>query len=213
MKKFKDLQINIGSDSRAINELVSIENKCDGTTFIYSEDVERQYAPDDKMLHILANVPLTPQAVMLVYASNGSIKILNIVPYNHSTDRLSKEEYNTILDAFDELVIRPLFNTKYQITKTDEEIQMQSLIPVSYQSLYRFVNCPGWPSPFSHPNDRERWCEFICSLNANNEYLSTGDLEQWLREDVKAPGELIEQITYKYEDATELLEYYVRNYN
>lgn len=213
MKKFIDLQVNIGSESKSIEELVAIENKCDGKLFRFDEEIEKLYAQNDKMLHILATVPDMPQAIMLVYASNGTIKVLNVVPFGKGNEALTKTQYNAIVNCFDEKVITPLFKAKYTIAKTSDEVRMEDLIPESFHALDMFVKCPGWPSPFSHPLDRERWCEFICSLNANGEDLSSGDLELWLRDDIKADEKLIEEIIYKYEDATELLEYYDRNYN
>lgn len=212
MKKFKDLTVNVSSDSLAVKELGSIKNKCKEGLFTYSEDIEKLYAPDDKMLHILAKVANVPEAVMLVYASSGSIKVLNVVPYNHSASSLSKDQYNRIIDTFDKDVVTPLFEKKYTIIRTKDNVDMKDQIPLSYSALNIFVHCPGWPSPFSHPLDRERWCDFICSLMDNGEYLSSGDLELWLREDIHADEGLINTIIGKYEDATELLEYYVRNY-
>lgn len=212
MKKFKDLSVVLGSDYLAKYELNSIKKMCNESIFTYSDDIEKLYAPDDKMLHILAKVADIPEAIMLVYASSESIKVLNVVPYNHSVSSLSKDQYNTIVDVFDKMVVTPLFEKKYTIIRTSDYIDMKEQIPLSFPALDIFVRCPGWPSPFSHPLDRERWCDFICSLKENDEYLSSGDLELWLREDIHADEDLINIIINKYEDATELLEYYVRNY-
>lgn len=213
MKKFKELQVVIGSDKQAIAEFNLIKTHCNGTLFTFSEEVERLYHQDDKMLHILARVQGVPEAIILVFISDGNIKVINIVPNGNDVSCLTKEQYNHILDNFAENIIRPLLGSRYEIIITSDDIQMENIIPKSFQSLMRFVNCPGKESPFSHPMDRERWCEFICTLFSNNEYLSSGDLEQWLLEDLHREQKLVCTIIEKYEDATELLEYYDRNYN
>ena len=51
MKKFKELQVVIGSDKQAIAEFNLIKTHCDGTLFTFSEEVERLYHQDDKMLY------------------------------------------------------------------------------------------------------------------------------------------------------------------
>lgn len=213
MKKFKDLKITIGSDSQAMKELVTIAEKCDGSIFTFSEEIEKSYQQDDKVLHIMSKVPNAPEAIILVFANEGCIKVINIVPLKKGGNSLTKNEYNRILDFFDDEIVRPLFNGKYDIIKTNDNVKMEELVPKSYGSLIRFVECPGKESPFSHPSDREKWYDFICTLFSNNEYLSPGDLEQWLLEDKCRDSELVDEIIVKYEDATELLDYYDRNYN
>lgn len=213
MKKFKDLKIVIGSHSQAVKELKSIEDMCDGCIFTFSVEIEKLYHQDDRILHIVSKVPKTPEAVILVFANEGCIKVINIIPQKNSGKSLTKDEYNLILDSFDELIVRPLFEGKYAITKTNDDVQMEELIPKSYMSLISFIECPDKESPFSHPLDREKWYAFICTLFSNNEYLSAGDFEQWLLEDMNRNSTLVDTIINKYEDATELLDYYDRNYN
>ena len=57
MKKYKDLVIHIGTDSQAIEALVQVEDYCIEAPFEYSEEIEKRYMPDDKMAHILVNLP------------------------------------------------------------------------------------------------------------------------------------------------------------
>jgi len=212
MKKFRELTISIGSDALAVRELDAIKSKCNGSVFGFSEYVEKMYAEDERMLHITANMPETKSSIIFVYASGGKIKVLNIVPQGHGSEGMTKDEYNAIIDRFDVDIIQPLFSGKYQIEKTPDVVQMQDIIPETWDKLFQFVSCPGWPEPFNHPFDREKWNDFVCSLSENNEYLSAGDFELWLLEDRKAGPELVETIIQKYEDATSLLDYYVSNY-
>ena len=165
------------------------------------------------MLHIIANVPKTPEAILLVFANGGNIKVINIVPRKSGGDALTKEQYNKIVDFFNNTVLQPLMGNRYRIIETSDTVKMEDIIPKSYLPLVRFVESTSIESPFSHPLDREKWYEFVCKLNSNNEYLSSGDLRQWLLEDMGRDDKLVDIIIDKYEDATELLEYYDRNYN
>lgn len=211
MKKFKDLTISTANDADAIDALVQIQDACKGSPFLYGEDIEKQYAPNDHIAHIVAKISNLPEAVLIVFANDAAVKVLNIVPWKQSTNRLTKTEYNAILDIFAEKVITPLFHDKYEIVITPDEVSMRDIIPESFESLNSFVNCPGKQSPFSHPLDRERWFEFICSLTTTGEYLSAGDLELYLLEDEGWDLELVEDVIGRFEDATDLLNYYVSN--
>lgn len=213
MKRFKDLEVIIGSDSQAIEELVKIKERCDGILFTFSVDVENLFQQNDRILHIIANVPETPEAILLVFANDGNIKVINIVPPKSGNDALTKEQYNRIVDFFNNTVLQPLMGNRYRIIVTSDTVKMEDIIPKSYQSLVRFVESTSIESPFSHPLDREKWYEFVCKLSSNNEYLSSGDLRQWLLEDMGRDDNLVDIIIDKYEDATELLDYYDRNYN
>lgn len=212
MKKFKDLIISTGSDANAIEALVQIENACKGSTFLYSESIENLYSQNDHIAHIVAKLSNLPDAVLIVFANDATVKVLNIVPWGKSTDQLTKTEYNTILDTFANEIISPLFPNKYKIVISPDEVVMKDLIPESFNSLNAFVNCPGKQSPFSHPLDRERWFEFICTLTLTGEYLSSGDLELYLLEDEGWDANLVEDVIGRFEDATDLLNYYV-SYN
>ena len=213
MKKFKNLTVNIGVDDAALIEfLVKVEDHCTVPPFLFSEEVEKMYMPDDKMAHILVNLPEVPQAVLLLYAKRGKLDVINIVPYKHSTPQLTKDQYNQIIDAFDDLIISPLFEGKYEIERSKDVVSIECLIPRSYDFLKRWAFCPGAPDhPFVHSSDLELWFAFLCQLRKTNEHLSSGDLELWLREDCKWPDDVVVDTIIRYETETELLEYYDRH--
>ena len=113
MKKYKDLIIHCGSDEAALLGLVAIEERCNGKPFSYSEEVERMYDANNPLLHILVEMPETPSAILLVFANDAKIKVINIVPFQHSCDHIEKNIYNHIVDTFNDKVITPLFSEKY----------------------------------------------------------------------------------------------------
>lgn len=215
MKKYKELIIYCGDDVTAINELMNIENACVIPEFKYDEKVEKMYEPDDKMAHLLVSIEGLPQAVLLAYVSQGNIKVINIVPFNKSTFRIEVDQYNIIVDAFYEKIVRPVIGERFEVNVTSGTYILQEIIPNSYDALVKWTKSPGAPhAPFSHQFDLERWFEFLCQLINNGETLTSGQLEQWLIEELKWPEEIIDETILKYEEEIDLLDYYVnrRNY-
>lgn len=210
MKKYKDITIHCGSDSAAIAELVRIEDACNTPEFGYSEEVENMYEPDDKMAHILVTIKDLPQAVLLAWVNEGNVRVINIVPFKSSTFRIEIEEYNTIIDTFYQKIVQPTIGNKYQITLTSGDYSLQEIIPRSFESLRMWTQSPGAPhAPFSHQYDLERWFEFLSQMMDNGETMESGQLEQWLREELSWPEDIIDMTILKYEEEIDLLDYYV----
>ena len=209
MIKFKDLIIHCDSEEQALEELVAIERYCNKGNFRYDEEVEKMYEQNDELAHILCTLPNTPQAIVLVYSSRSSLSVINIVPFKHSTSQLTHDEYNRIIDAFHAEVVLPLFGGKHRVYVSPAEVSVEDTIPKSFEYLNRWVKCPGAPnSPFSHPNDLHRWFDFLIALSDNSETLSSGDLEQWLIEDMKWDEDVVNDTLIRYETEIDLLEYY-----
>lgn len=213
MKKYKDLTVYCGSFENALKGIVAIGEWCRQKPFTYSEKIEKMYQMDDRMNHILVELPNLPTAVMLVVASDNQIKVLNIVPFNHSCEHIEKGVYNQMIDAFNETVIQPLFSNNFTIECSKDELSINEIIPQSYDALHRWVHCPGAPnSPFIHQYDLELWFEFLCQLHINEEELSSGDLEQWLLEDNGWEENIVTDAIVRYETERDLLYYYDINY-
>lgn len=213
MRKYKDLIVHCGSDKAALLGLVAIEEKCNAQPFSYSEEVEKMYQANDHLLHILVEMPETPTAILLVFANDAKIKVINIVPFQHSCDHIEKDTYNHIVDTFNDMVITPLFAGKFNIDCTKEEVSLQDFIPKSFQKLNCWTHCPGAPDhPFVHQFDLELWFDFICALHTNGEELSSGDLEQWLQEDKGWDEDVVTDAIIRYETERDLLNYYDNHY-
>ena len=104
MKKYKDLIVHIGTDAQAIEALVRVEDYCTKVPFEYSEEIEKMYMPDDKMAHILVRLPKMPQSVLLLWANEGKLKVINVVPNDHKVFKLTKDQYNHIVDEFEQQI-------------------------------------------------------------------------------------------------------------
>lgn len=210
MKKFKDITVFCGDEATAISELKRIEDACVIPEFKYDEEVEKMYEPDDKMAHILATVSNRPQAVLLVWADKGNIRVINVVPFNRSVFRIEVDDYNAIIDEFYSKIVKPVVGERHKVIVTSGNYTLEDIIPQSFPALVKWTKSPGAPhAPFSHQFDLERWFEFLCQMVRNDETLESGKLEQWLREELSWPEDIIEETILKYEEEIDLLDYYV----
>lgn len=209
MLKFKDLSVSFSSEEEAMNGLREIEEKCSSDVFLFDEEIEKQYAPNKKVAHIKLNCREFPEALILLFVSDNKIKVINVIPYNNSVDSIDKNTYNNIVDYFYQIIIRPLFEGKNKIELTSAEVAIDKLIPKSFPYLNNWSHCPGAPNnPFDHPNDLGMWFRFICELKLNNETLSSGDLEQWLAEELQWEEEVVTDAVIRYETEIALLVYF-----
>lgn len=210
MKRFKDITIHCGNNSTALQELVRLKEACVIPEFKFDEAVEKMYGSDDKMAHILVTIQGLPQAVLLAWANESKINVINIVPFNHSAFRIEIEDYNRIIDEFYNKIVLPTISDRHRIEITSGDYSLQEIIPKSFSALSRWVHCPGAPNaPFSHQLDLTYWFEFLCQMTWNDEKMDSGKLEQWLREEIKWPEDVVEKTILKYEEEIDLLAYYV----
>lgn len=212
MQRFRNITIHCENEDAAMQMLQEIMSACNQPPFVYEKDDARlQY---DKTIRIISTHNYTSEAVIIVIASGSDVKVINIIPHKRSVFRIDKNEYNTIMDYFKTEVIDKVVKDK-EIVFPPAEYTMESLIPKSYQQLERWATCPGAPNaPFSHPNDLNRWFDFVLALFRNDERdkLSSGDLEQWL-EEKNWDEEVIEETILHYEHDTDLLDYFNNMYN
>lgn len=208
MKKYKELFVKCNSQSESLEGLVKIGDVCKTGKFSYSEELEKMYLPNDRLNHILVKISGFPQAVIFLYADDSGIKVLNIVPYNKSCDHIEKDIYNKIIDIFEKDIIKPLFPDN-EIIVTKETVSMKDIIPNSFKYLYLWTQSSNTSySPFCHPQDLGKWFDFICQLHISKEELSSGDLEQWLIEDIQWNEDIVTETIIRFETERDLLTYY-----
>lgn len=209
MKRYKDIVIDCGDSETALKELVKIKKACILPEFKHNEELERMYASDDTMAHILVDIIGLPKAVIVVWANNSKIKVINIVPFKHSVSQIEVDIYNQMIDCFHEKILKPIFINQYKMDISSSDYTLKEIIPKSFDALNQWTSCPGAPdSPFSHPSDLERWFEFLYQMTINKEELFSDQLEQWLREEKNWPDDIIHETILKYEEEMYLLKYY-----
>ena len=209
MNVFKELSVRFSSECEALEEMHKMGSKCANGDFVHDEELEKQYMHDDKVIRIIARIPTLPDALVILYANDDQVEISNIIPYNKSVDTIERDVYNKIVDEFYAQIIKPMYEGVKEIVKTDDMMKLESLIPKTFEYLNRWTHCPGAPnSPFEHQNDLEMWFLFLCKLRVNHETLSSGDLEQWLTDDLHWENEVVTDTIIRYETEVALLEYY-----
>lgn len=209
MNVYKELSVLFSSECEALEEMHKIARKCTNGDFVHDEELEKQYMHDDKVIRIIARIPTLPDALVILYANDDQIKISNIIPYNKSVDTIVREAYNKIVDAFYAQIIKPMFEGVKDIIKTDDVVKMESLIPKSFEYLDKWAHYPGAPNtPFNHQNDLDMWFVFLCELRSNHETLSSGDLEQWLTDDLHWENDVVTDTIIRYETEISLLNFY-----
>ncbi len=179
MKKYIELQIRAGRKTICdfVDELTS-----------YASDAFRFYVVrEDELTHSGSFIEFRAKRridylarVILFWGENG-LRVSNIIPKTISF--LEMEQYNSVLRHFYEDVIQHTIPEQYVVI-TKEENSMQDLISASaYRALVKWEDLCNKNSPTTHPNDRERWMDFICELYINDDHLSLSDFRNWLIED------------------------------
>ena len=148
-------------------------------------------------------------AAMLILAQKdaGTFYVSNIVP----TDRrqLSHPEYNSVLEDFFQRVLRPHAEQSglmHSITGADVGLD-QWMSAATAEKLQQFSAAANRGTGSSHPNDRERWNEFVLAAHQERSSLDSSTLKRWLVEAEEWPPEVAEQLAVEYEYGRELLSF------
>lgn len=145
--------------------------------------------------------------VSLVYSEEEHrIWISNIVPCQ--TSQLSMDEYNAVLVRFaDEVVDHVKQDLTFEITK-DEFSGKEVMSKESWQKLESFDALANRTS--LHPNDVQRWHQFVISIFHSEKQLYSDTLIRILCEELGWPREGAVKLAMRYEDELDLLREYVK---
>lgn len=161
--------------------------------------------------------------------TDEEIRVVNIVPLQKS--QLSVEEYNAVLLRFYDDIIKPYKEdgTDLEISKpSDDSFDPRTVITdIALEKLELFCSLANKSTGSSHPDDRDRWFDFICQTVDDGKIFDYEILAQFLQdEDYWGKKEdnfngvidncaWSEEQAYKladeYESACDILEYYKQN--
>ncbi len=139
--------------------------------------------------------------------TSGVLYVSNIVPTEGS--RLSRGEYNRILEEFHELFVRPSADRsglKVELTSANVDIE-NWVSPATARVLRAFSECANKATGSSHQSDRKRWFEFLLAAHRESAKLDSGSLQQWLTEVEDWPTDVADELISEYEFGRELLVY------
>lgn len=153
----------------------------------------------------LDNIPKTE---LILWGKGDSMRVSNIVPT--ASGRLSYSEYNLVLEDFATQVLEPVAHANELRVEHTSGFQglVDWLSPQGVRKLEVFSACANRSTGSGHPNDRDRWLDFIIAAHEDRSNLS-GRLSRWLIEAEKWPEEIARELESEYELGRELLGKYV----
>ncbi len=209
MHVFRELFIR-GEPDRLTATLAEIERVLSDGWF-HDKETERQLADlppavrsscfgcfDDGGNRPAATVILTPKKPDMLYVSN-------VIP--HSRRRLNYDQYNRVLEELYKRFVQPAAaatGVVAELTDTQADLE-QWLSSAAAEKLRRFSSCANRGTGASHPQDRERWNDFVVSAHQDRSTLDASTLRRWLVEVENWPPEVADQLAVEYYYGRELL--------
>lgn len=146
------------------------------------------------------------QAIIWTYDYGTWLQTFNIIPSN--SNRLSKEEYNFILNEFVSVFInRTAADYHAEVILTKPVMDVIDYVDQDvYDALVLFSEMANKSTGHSHPMDEKRWCEFILVSAAKKRRLSVDYLEGWLV-DHGWSSDMANELGLDYEYGLTLLDY------
>jgi hypothetical protein len=211
MKVFRDLFIR-GEPERIVAAIEEIDRSLTGGWFRDREDERRFagvpglggkpacfgcFAEGDRPG---ATVILTPKGPSVLYVSN-------VIP--HCRRQLDHDQYNRVLGEFHERFVKPAADkvgVASELTDTEADLE-KWLSPAAAEKLRRFSACANKGTGGAHPQDRERWNDFVVAAHQDGGSLDSSTLRRWLVEVEDWPPELADLLAGEYGYGRELLSF------
>lgn len=209
MHVFRELFIR-GEPDRLTETLAEIERLLSEGWF-RDKETERQLAALPTAIRsscfgCFADSGSRPGATVILTAKDpGLLYVSNVIP--HSQRRLDYDQYNHVLTEFYERFVQPAAaktGAAAELTDTQADLE-QWLSPGAAEKLRRFSSCANKGTGASHPQDRERWNDFVLSAYQDRGTLDPSTLQRWLVEVENWPPEVASQLAVEYEYGRELL--------
>jgi hypothetical protein len=170
-----------------------------------STNVGRQYSASASFAYRDGSLP---NANLLLAWYDGIATIGNVVPANFG--KLSRGEYNALLDDFCEKFLRPAAQVRSLVV--DVTSQYRDLSDWIKKPVHEKLNCfsalANRGSGASHPCDRKRWLDFIIAAHRDGADLPVDVLLRWFVEELRWPESVARELASSYENAIELLKRY-----
>jgi hypothetical protein len=131
--------------------------------------------------------------------------VSNIIPLD--SHQLTHAQYNAILEDFFEAVLKPRAeNAELRHSLSGAEVGLEHwMSPETANRLRQFSTLANKGTGASHPNDRERWNDFVLSAHRTGSNFDPSTLIRWLVEAEEWPPEIAEQLGVEFKSGRELL--------
>ncbi len=149
-------------------------------------------------------------SLWLAQNEDRELYVPNIVP--DEIRQLSRDQYNRVLQEFhDELALPAAEGLGLEVIFTSEVATLDRwLSPEAIEKLRFFSQAANRSTGSSHPNDRDRWYDFIFTAHRQGSKLPMDMLRRWLEEEEHWHEEGASDLASQYETAREILAAYDR---
>ncbi len=212
MKVFQDLELRGDRDS-LVRLVENIRTRL-SNGWTRAEEVERRYSRDVRReTYCFSCTKIGDResaTLLLVQSEPGLLRVSNIIP--RETGKLSINQYNRILnDFYDRFVHSEAGEMGVEGSPSSAEMNLEDFIShEAAEKLRVFSSCANKSTGSSHPNDRERWYDFIITTYTEGNKLDNDILFRWLVEEEKWPEEIAHDLIIEYEFAGGLISFYDR---
>lgn len=203
MKRFKTLEIR-GADFQLVALLNRLKDaECPG--FAYRKKMTENYAKNifvksDHAACFKTERKRLFKSSIFMLVHNGALTVTNIISMDNPS--LGIDNYNRVLTAFHDEFVVPRLDEKYHVKMSDGEEAMQNILDAdTFGKLVFWENLCNKENPVSHPEDFQRWIDFVVSAYQHGSVLTPEDVVRWLREDKNWPealDEKVNEISYLY---------------
>lgn len=208
MKRYRDCIIHCNNNEDTVQLLNNIET-CTKQAG-YKLERYTSFTPNDTMsIRSKDNDKPLSRIVFCSSSEEPKASVVNIVPLPESgVSHIDESTYNAILDSFRKDVLDVLHRIYGNaIVSNEEDYTLQDTIPQSFPKLQTWLH--GYPLS-SHPNDTNRFYDFVIALHTNHEPISLDDFGEYLREEYKWTEDDAYNAKLKLESFLDLIEYYDR---
>ena len=150
-----------------------------------------------------------PEAFVWLMWEPAAASVSNIVP--EKAGSLTYDQYNSIAKWFVDAVLTPTFAgiLSLRVALGAEEEDIDDLLSAeTAKALRAFSHTANKATGASHPNDAERWHDFVIRAHLEDAPLDPEMLHRWLCEDEHWSDEQGNSLAIQYEQARELLRQY-----
>jgi hypothetical protein len=144
---------------------------------------------------------------------NEKLWVANIVPrHNLHTEDERYDYYNGTLLKFWAFAQKVADAKGLKSNLSDEDVTTDNLLPPDVAKKFRaFSGLANRSTGSSHPNDQERWFDFIVSVHRSQSDLDANTLERLLHEEEHWPESAALKLALEYEFARALLRFCAPN--
>lgn len=206
IEQFRELSLEAGRDEflKLRDAMIAV----DTATWQYLNDRELDFTPGGTSVLFAYREGNLPNADLSVAWYGNRVSIGNIVP--ETLGQLTMAEYNALLVDFYQTRFAPAAEKLgLQATLTDARRDLSDWISVdAVRQLRAFSNLANMGTGASHPNDRQRWLDFIIRVHGEGNRLPPEILQKWLIDELHWPETTASELAADFEHGVDLLKRY-----